>query len=50
MMTWELGDGQTSTEQEGLYTVSLSVEDANGDDNTENKINYIPVTGEGIRK
>ncbi|MDA3866371.1 MAG: PKD domain-containing protein, partial [Salinivirgaceae bacterium] len=49
--SWDFGDGNTGTEQnpshvynsEGTYTVSLTVENANGS-NTETKMDYISVT------
>ena len=48
---WDFGDGETSTEQhpthvynDGEYTVSLTVEDTNGDNDIETKIDYITVT------
>jgi PKD repeat protein len=51
---WEFGDGNTSTEQnptheyatEGCYTVSLTVYEADGDSDTETKVDYIIVTRE----
>nr|MDA3798508.1 FISUMP domain-containing protein [Kiritimatiellia bacterium] len=52
--SWDFGDGNTSTEQnpshvynsEGTYTVSLTVENANGS-NTETKMDYITVESAG---
>jgi PKD repeat protein len=48
---WDFGDGNTSTEQnpthvyyEGTYDVTLTVEDSEGDDDTETKNDYITVT------
>lgn len=48
---WDFGDGENSTEQNpthvynaGVYTVSLTVWDIDGDNDTETKINYITVT------
>jgi PKD repeat protein len=51
---WDFGDGDTSTEQnpthvytaEGIYTVSLTVYEADGDSDTEAKVDYIIVTRE----
>jgi PKD repeat protein len=51
---WAFGDGDTSTEQnpthmytsEGIYTVSLTVYEADGDSDTEAKVDYINVTVE----
>jgi PKD repeat protein len=51
---WDFGDGNTSTEQnsthvytaEGIYTVSLTVYEADGDSDTETKEDYINVTRE----
>jgi len=48
---WDFGDGENSTvqnpthvyEQEGLYTVSLTVYEAGGDNDIETKIDYIDV-------
>ena len=48
---WDFGDGQTSMEQspthqyaeDGIYTVSLTITDADGDSNTETKTGYIIV-------
>lgn len=48
---WDFGDGETSIEQNpihtynsgGFYTVSLTVEDDNGNSDTETKENYIIV-------
>lgn len=48
---WTFGDGETSTEQNpihtytsaGLYTVSLTVSEADGDNHTETKFPYIIV-------
>jgi len=49
---WDFGDGNTSTEQNpthvyaeaGLYTVSLTVYEADGDSDTETKVDYINVS------
>ncbi len=49
---WDFGDGNTSTEKNpthtytatGIYTVSLTVEDANGLTDSKSKTNYITVT------
>jgi thermitase len=49
---WDFGDGDTSTEQnpshvyaqDGTYTVSLTVTEADGDTNTKNKTGYITVS------
>jgi len=49
---WDFGDGSTSTEQspthtyiqEGAYTVSLRVSEADGDSDTESKTEYITVS------
>jgi PKD repeat protein len=48
---WDFGDGQTGTErnpthqyaQDGTYTVSLTVTEADGSSGTESKTNYITV-------
>jgi PKD repeat protein len=49
---WDFGDGDNSSEQnpthvyanEGLYTVTLTVYEADGNSDTEAKVNYITVT------
>jgi thermitase len=49
---WDFGDGGASTEQnpthtytqEGVYTVSLSVTEADGDRDSETKVDYITVS------
>ena len=49
---WDFGDGGASTEQNptheyteaGTYTVSLTVHEADGDSDTETKVDYITVT------
>ena len=49
---WDFGDGNTSTEQNpthvyaeaGLYTVNLTVYEADGDSDTETKVDYINVS------
>ena len=51
---WDFGDGNTSTEQypehtytvPGVYTISLTVTDENGNSATKTYDNYITVTGE----
>jgi len=52
---WDFGDGSTSTEQnpshqytqDGVYTVSLTVAEADGDDDIEEKLGYITVSDTG---
>ncbi len=52
---WDFGDGQTSTEQnpshqyaqDGVYTVSLSVTESDGDSDTEARAGYIAVSDTG---
>jgi len=52
---WNFGDGQNSTEkdpiheytQDGIYTVFVTVTDADGDEDTETKIDYITVLNIG---
>jgi PKD repeat protein len=52
---WDFGDGGTSTQQnpthtytqDGVYTVSLVVREADADDDTETKTNYIAVSDTG---
>ncbi|MFC2000654.1 PKD domain-containing protein, partial [Chloroflexota bacterium] len=52
---WDFGDGQTSIEQsptytylqDGVYTVSLTVLEADGDSDTETKIDYVTVLDTG---
>ncbi|MFC2000653.1 PKD domain-containing protein [Chloroflexota bacterium] len=52
---WDFGDGQTSTDQnpaheyaqDGTYTVSLTVSEADGDTDTETKADYITVSDTG---
>ena len=49
---WDFGDGETSTDenpihvydQEGNYTVSLTVEELDGESDVETKLDYITVT------